>query len=91
MPQLPLPLPTNRAFVVQLRAQPPGAPLAWDGRVEHVVSGQMDALPLAGRVAGVHLPRPGWRAGTLKRTGRVTGAARPEAVRQERPWRWKAA
>ena len=40
MPQLPLPLPTNRAFVVQLRAQPPGAPLAWDGRVEHVVSGQ---------------------------------------------------
>ena len=41
MSQLPLPLPTNRAFVVQLRAQPPGAPLAWDGRVEHVVSGQM--------------------------------------------------
>jgi hypothetical protein len=27
--------------VVQLRAQPPGATLAWDGRVEHVVSGQM--------------------------------------------------
>jgi len=27
--------------VVQLRAQPPGAPLAWDGRVEHVVSGQV--------------------------------------------------
>ena len=41
MPQLPLPLPTNRAFVVQLRAQPPGAPFSWDGRVEHVVSGQM--------------------------------------------------
>ena len=41
MPQLPLPLPTHRAFVVQLRDQPPGAPLAWDGRVEHVVSGQM--------------------------------------------------
>ena len=41
MPQLPPPLPTNRAFVVQLRAQPPGAPLSWDGRVEHVVSGQM--------------------------------------------------
>jgi hypothetical protein len=40
MSQSPLPLPTNRAFVVQLRAQPPGAPLAWDGRVEHVVSGQ---------------------------------------------------
>jgi hypothetical protein len=35
-----LPLPTNRAFVVQVRAQPPGAPFAWDGRVEHVVSGQ---------------------------------------------------
>jgi hypothetical protein len=41
MSQLPPPLPTNRAFVVQLRAQPPGAPLDWDGRVEHVVSGQM--------------------------------------------------
>ena len=41
MPQLPPPLPTNRAFVVQLRAQPPGDPLVWDGRVEHVVSGQM--------------------------------------------------
>jgi hypothetical protein len=41
MPELPLPLPTNRAFVVQWRIQPPGAPLAWDGRVEHVVSGQM--------------------------------------------------
>ena len=41
MPQLPLPLSTDRAFVVQLRTQPPGAPLVWDGRVEHVVSGQM--------------------------------------------------
>ena len=41
MPQPPLPLPTNRAFVVQFRAQPPGATLAWDGRVEHVVSGEM--------------------------------------------------
>ena len=41
MPQLPPPLPTDRAFVVWLRAQPPGAPLVWDGRVEHVVSGQM--------------------------------------------------
>jgi hypothetical protein len=34
-------LPTNRAFVVQFRAQPPGTPIAWDGRVEHVVSGQV--------------------------------------------------
>ena len=41
MSQLPLPLPTNRAFVVQFRAQPPWAPMSWDGRVEHVVSGQM--------------------------------------------------
>jgi len=41
MSQPPLPLPTNRAFVVQLRAQPPGAPFVWDGRVEHVVSRQM--------------------------------------------------
>jgi hypothetical protein len=41
MPQFPPPLPTNRAFVVQFRAQPPWAPLSWDGRVEHVVSGQM--------------------------------------------------
>jgi hypothetical protein len=34
-------LPTNRAFVVLFCAQPSGAPLAWDGRVEHVVSGQV--------------------------------------------------
>jgi hypothetical protein len=39
-----LPLPTNRACVVHVRAQPTGAPLAWDGRVEHVVSGQMTHL-----------------------------------------------
>jgi hypothetical protein len=41
MSQLPPPLPTNRAFVVQLRAQHPWAPMSWDGRIEHVVSGQM--------------------------------------------------
>jgi hypothetical protein len=41
MPQFPQPLPTNRAFVVLFRAQPAGAPMGWDGRVEHVVSGQM--------------------------------------------------
>jgi hypothetical protein len=41
MPQLPASLPTNRAFVVQLRTQPSETPVVWDGRVEHVVSGQM--------------------------------------------------
>ena len=41
MSQFPLPLPTDRAFVVQFRAQPLCAPLSWEGRVEHVVSGQM--------------------------------------------------
>ena len=34
-------LPTNRAFVVQVRAQPTDAPLSWEGRVEHLVSGQV--------------------------------------------------
>ena len=34
-------LPTNRAFVVQFRAQLSGASRGWEGRVEHVVSGQM--------------------------------------------------
>ena len=33
-------LPTNRAFVVQFRVSPTGAPSCWEGRVEHVVSGQ---------------------------------------------------
>jgi hypothetical protein len=64
MSQPPLPLPTNRAFVVQLRAQPPGAPLAWDGRVEHVVSGQKthfhsleELLACIGRIlAGLSAP-----------------------------------
>ena len=34
-------LPTNRAFVVQFRAQPFVASRGWEGRVEHVVSGQV--------------------------------------------------
>ena len=34
-------LPTNRAFVVQFRSNPTGAPSCWEGRVEHVVSGQV--------------------------------------------------
>jgi len=41
MSQPQLPLPTNRTFMVQLRAQPSWAPMSWDGRVKHVVSGQM--------------------------------------------------
>jgi hypothetical protein len=34
-------LPTNRVFVVQFRAQPTGASSSYDGRVEHLVSGQV--------------------------------------------------
>jgi hypothetical protein len=34
-------LPTNRVFVVQFRPQPTGAPPRYDGRVEHLVSGQV--------------------------------------------------
>jgi len=34
-------LPTNRAFVVQFRAQAAEAPLSWEGRIEHLVSGQV--------------------------------------------------
>src|SRR5262245_28408547 len=37
--------------------------------------GADDALSLAGRVAGVHPPCPGGRAGPVKRVGRTTGAA----------------
>ena len=33
-------LPTNRAFVVQFRAQSSEGSVAYDGRVEHLVSGQ---------------------------------------------------
>lgn len=33
-------LPTIHAFAVQFRAQFPGTPMAWDSRVEHVVSRQ---------------------------------------------------
>jgi hypothetical protein len=33
-------LPSNRAFVVQFRVPAPAASSAYDGRVEHVVSGQ---------------------------------------------------
>jgi hypothetical protein len=34
-------LPTDRAFVVQFRIQPAGASSPYDGRVEHVVLGQV--------------------------------------------------
>ena len=34
-------LPTNHAFLVQFRAQSLETPMAWEGRVEHVVSGQV--------------------------------------------------
>ncbi len=34
-------LPTDRAFVVQFRTPPPEASLPWEGRVEHLVSGQV--------------------------------------------------
>jgi hypothetical protein len=40
MPESQPPLPTNRAVVVQFRAPPTGAASAYDGRVEHLVSGQ---------------------------------------------------
>ena len=41
MCQPPAALPTNCAFVVQFRAQPPEAPVCWEGRVEHLVSGRV--------------------------------------------------
>ena len=34
-------LPSNQVFVVQFRVHPPGAPASYDGRVEHLVSGQV--------------------------------------------------
>ena len=34
-------LPSNRVFVVQFRRQATGAPAGYDGRVEHLVSGQV--------------------------------------------------
>ena len=34
-------LPANRAFVVQFRAQPTEASSAYEGRVEHLLSGQV--------------------------------------------------
>jgi phage baseplate assembly protein W len=41
MSQSQLTLPTNRAFVVQFHAQTPEALSAYEGRIEHVVSGQV--------------------------------------------------
>ena len=34
-------LPANRAFVVQFRVHSTGAPPSWEGRVEHLMTGQM--------------------------------------------------
>ena len=41
MPQSQPALPTNRAFVVQFRAQPTSRSSSYEGRVEHLVSGQV--------------------------------------------------
>ena len=34
-------LPSNRAFVVQFRARPTDQAFSWEGRVEHLSSGQV--------------------------------------------------
>lgn len=34
-------LPSNRAFVVQFRAPPRDSTVSWEGRVEHLSSGQV--------------------------------------------------
>ena len=34
-------LPTNHAFLIQFRVQSPESSIVWEGRVEHVVSGQV--------------------------------------------------
>ena len=66
MPQSQPSLPANRAFVVQFRAQPTGAPLGWEGHVEHVVSGQAthfhsveELLAFLARVLTAVQERPG--------------------------------
>jgi hypothetical protein len=41
VPQSQPSLPSNRVFVVQFRAQPTGVSSPYDGRVEHLVSGQV--------------------------------------------------
>jgi hypothetical protein len=41
MSQSPPSLPTNRAFVVQFRSSPSDTTLSWEGRVEHLHSGQV--------------------------------------------------
>jgi hypothetical protein len=41
VPQSQPSLPTNRAFVVQFRARATDATSCWEGRVEHLVSGQV--------------------------------------------------
>ena len=40
MAQCPSSLPSNRAFVVQFRLPSTDRPILWEGRVEHVASGQ---------------------------------------------------
>ena len=58
-------LPTNRAFVVQFRAQPTDQALSWEGRVEHLSSGQVlrfhspeELLAFLGRVLTEVLESP---------------------------------
>jgi hypothetical protein len=58
-------LPANRAFVVQFRAQPTDLALSWEGRVEHLSSGQVlrfhspeELLAFLGRVLTEVLESP---------------------------------
>jgi hypothetical protein len=58
-------LPTNRAFVVQFRAQATDSALSWEGRVEHLSSGQVlrfhspeELLAFLGRVLTEVLESP---------------------------------
>jgi hypothetical protein len=79
MSQPQLPLPTNRTFSGLYGAVARPAPLGTNelGRTRQACGlGTDDALPRAGRVAGVHPPRPGWSPGTLKHAQRVMGATR---------------
>jgi hypothetical protein len=34
-------LPANHAFLIQFHVQSPESPMDWQGRVEHVISGQV--------------------------------------------------
>jgi hypothetical protein len=75
-------LPTDRPFVVQLRAPPPGTSPAYDARGEHLISGHVVrchpcGIPMSSPQSGAV-----WCDEAVSHAGDLTGVSNPVPRRQ---------